>query len=401
MTAALASAPSATAILATDAVDRTAGTVLFLVADTGGGHRAAAAALTEAIGRHYPGRLIAVECDPLTGPAAPTVLRWVARLYGPLIRWSPWLWGALFHASNSRAGMRLLHSTVLRLAERPVFAAFARHRPVAVVSCHPLTGSAAIRTRAAVASRAPVVTVVTDLVTLHAAWRNDQVDRLVLAPAAAFPPSSDHHRVVGLPVSGAFTAGPPTLAERAELRRRYGVDRYSFVVLVTGGGEGAGGIARRTKALLQHCPDVAVMVVCGRNDRLRRRLDAIADRHGGRLSVYGFVDDMADRLRCADVVVTKAGPGTIAEATCCGTPLILTSHLPGQERGNTDYVVRAGAGRYAPSVAALVREVRRIQRDPAALTRLRSASAALGRPHAASSIAALIADSAGVDVGTS
>jgi len=396
MTAALATVrrPNAT-------VERTAGTVLFLVADTGGGHRAAAAALIEAIGRHYPGRLVPVECDPLGGPSAPTVLRWITRLYGPLIRWAPWLWGALFHVSNTRIGMRLLRSTLLGLAVGPVDAAFARHRPVAVVSCHPLTGAAAIRSRAAFASCAPIVTVVTDLVTLHTAWRNDPVDRLVLAPAAEVGPALARHRVVGLPVAGAFAAGPPTAAERARLRRRYGLDGYSFIVLLTGGGEGAGGLARRATALLRRCPDVGVMVLCGRNDRLRRRLDAAADRYAGRLVVCGFVDNMADRLRCADVVVTKAGPGTIAEATCCGAPLILTSHLPGQERGNTEYVVGAGAGRCAPTVAALVREVTRLSRDPVALARLRGASATLGRPHAAASIAALIADTVGVHDGAS
>ena len=389
----------ATVLQPNDAVDQAGGTVLFLIADTGGGHRAAAAALIEAIGRHYPGRLVAVECDPLGGPSAPAVLRWITQLYGPLIRSAPWLWGALFHASNSRAGMRLLRSTLLGLTIGPVAAAFDRHRPAAVVSCHPLTAAAAIRSRAALASCAPIVTVVTDLVTVHMAWRDDPVDRLVLAPAAMVGPAQACHRVVGLPVAGAFAAGPPTAAERARLRGRYGLNRYSFVVLLTGGGEGAGGLARRATALLRHCPDVGIVVLCGRNDRLRRRLDAVANRYAGRLVVCGFVDDVADRLRCADVVVTKAGPGTIAEATCCGTPLILTSHLPGQERGNTEHVVRAGAGRCAPTVAALVREVTRLSRDPDAIARLRRASAALGRPLAAASIAALIADTIGMHDG--
>ena len=49
-------------------------------------------------------------------------------------------------------------------------------------------------------------------------------------------------------------------------------------------------------------------------------------------------------------MVTKAGPGIIAEAACCGTPLLLTSHLPGQERGNAGLVAAAGAGRSAHGV---------------------------------------------------
>src|SRR5215475_9401693 len=118
MTAAVSSA-----LQRSDSLERMPGTVLFLVADTGGGHRAAAAALIEALARRYPGQLSAVECDPLGGPSAHAVLRWITRLYGPLIRWAPWLWGALFHVSNSPAAMRLIHSTLLRFAEGPVGAA--------------------------------------------------------------------------------------------------------------------------------------------------------------------------------------------------------------------------------------------------------------------------------------
>ena len=86
------------------------------------------------------------------------------------------------------------------------------------------------------------------------------------------------------------------------------------------------------------------MAICGRNLRLKRRLDRLAAGYGDRLTVIGFADNMADWLRCADLVVTKAGPGTIAEAACCAAPLLLTSHLPGQEKGNTRVVAGAAAG---------------------------------------------------------
>jgi 1,2-diacylglycerol 3-beta-galactosyltransferase len=112
---------------------------------------------------------------------------------------------------------------------------------------------------------------------------------------------------------------------------------------------------------------------------------------GGRLTVLGFVTNMADWLRCADVVVTKAGPGAIAEAACCGAALVVASSIPGQEDGNTEFVVTAGAGRSAPDPAGLVREIGRLRRSPADLTAMRAASARLGRPEAAESAAALIA----------
>ena len=50
-----------------------------------------------------------------------------------------------------------------------------------------------------------------------------------------------------------------------------------------------------------------------------------------------------------DILVTKAGPGTIAEASICGLPCILSSFLPGQEEGNVPYVVDNGFGCYRGS----------------------------------------------------
>ena len=105
----------------------------------------------------------------------------------------------------------------------------------------------------------------------------------------------------------------------------------------------------------------------------------------------GFVGNMADWLRCADIVVGKAGPGTIAEATCCAAPLVLTSYLPGQEEGNAGFVVSAGAGRYAPGRRDLVAEIRWLRRNPAALAAMRVASAGLSRPGAAADIARVLA----------
>src|SRR6185437_2931371 len=133
-------------------------------------------------------------------------------------------------------------------------------------------------------------------------------------------------------------------------------------------------------------------VICGRNRSLRRRVARLAGRAGdGRLTAHGFVGNMADWLRCADVVVGKAGPGTIAEAPCCGAPLVLTSYVPGQEKGNAEFITGAGAGVYAPRPRQLAAEIGRLRRDPTALAAMRDASVRVGRPGAASDIARFLA----------
>jgi 1,2-diacylglycerol 3-beta-galactosyltransferase len=99
------------------------------------------------------------------------------------------------------------------------------------------------------------------------------------------------------------------------------------------------------------------------------------------------------------VVIAKAGPGTIAEATCCGAPLLLTSHLPGQEKGNARFVTAAGAGRHAPRRRQLLRELGELRRNPAALGAMRAASSRLGRPGAAAAVAASLASLADTRTG--
>jgi 1,2-diacylglycerol 3-beta-galactosyltransferase len=398
-----------TLLVASDDDGMTGETVplLFLVADTGGGHRSAARAVSEALAeaaRPAPSPLPAVRftpilCDPLAGPGSAPLPRWLTRLYGPAVRLAPWAWGAAYHLSNSRAGAGLLLRTLFRPASRLVADAIAVYRPAVIVSFHPLTGHAAVAARRRTRTATPVVTVVTDLASGHATWRYAAADAIAV-PFAEEPLPPGVPAGLGLPVGRAFH-GPLPDTERVSLRASLGLPAGAFLVVLAGGGEGCGGLARRARALTRHLSGVHLVVICGRNERLRRRLDRWVDRwlrrgldRGGgtnTLTVTGFVPNMADWLRCADLVVSKAGPGAIAEAACCGAPLLLTSHLPGQERANTALVVSQGAGLSVPRTRQLVREIGRLQHDPAALAALRAGAARLARPGAAAAVARLIA----------
>jgi 1,2-diacylglycerol 3-beta-galactosyltransferase len=380
--------------------------VLFLFSDTGAGHRRAAEAVIEALAARYPREFRALLCDPLAGPAAARSLRWLAGLYGPCVRRAPWAWGAAYYVSNSRPAMAVLWRTAFVLAGGPAAAAAAATRPAVIVSCHPLTGRAAMRAGSA-GPDVPVLSVVTDLAAVHASWRFPRSDLAAVASDSALARYLAGRDIgaaacvrTGLPVEARARAGPLSPSAKAALRRTLGLGERDFVVLVSGGGEGCGGLARRTKAILRRFAEIGqhrvhVVAACGRNGSLQRRLTVLASRSQGQLTVLGFTADFIDWLRCADVVITKAGPGIIAEAACCGTPLLLTSHLRGQERGNTGLVVRAGAGRPARGIRGLVRELGLLRGDPAALAAMQAGCGRLARPEAADEVAELIARLAG------
>ena len=49
-----------------------------------------------------------------------------------------------------------------------------------------------------------------------------------------------------------------------------------------------------------------------------------------RVLIQGFVSNMDEWMRAVDALVTKAEPGTIAEATVRGLPVMLSGYLPEQ-----------------------------------------------------------------------
>jgi 1,2-diacylglycerol 3-beta-galactosyltransferase len=382
--------------------------LLFLIGDTGGGHRSAAAAVAQALDRLLPGQFMPVICDPLRGPDVPRLLRWFAGLYGPCIRLTPWLWWLFWRTSDSPRVLAAVRRTVMAPVYGSVARAAAASRPALIVAFHPMTADPAVRARDLAGPLSPVVTVITDLITAHLSWRDAAVDRVIVpspemaeqyareAKEGAQELAADRYVPLGLPVAAEFCQPPLAAAERNKLKRELGVNG-DFLVVLTGGAEGSGGLRRRAAAILRQVDNVDVAVICGRNRTLNRRVSRLAGRAGrGRLSAHGFVGNMADWLRCADIVVGKAGPGTIAEATCCGAPLVLTSFVPGQEKGNAQFVTGAGAGVYAPRPHELAAKVGRLRRDPGALAAMRDASVQVSRPRAAADIALFIADLSGL-----
>ena len=100
---------------------------------------------------------------------------------------------------------------------------------------------------------------------------------------------------------------------------------------------------------------LGLAVICGRNRKLQESL--LASPWENPAFIYGFTRDMADFMRAADVIVTKAGPGTITEALNANLPIIMYSKIAGQEDGNVAYVEAEGAGVWAPKAADVVRHV--------------------------------------------
>ncbi|HEX5503979.1 MAG TPA: glycosyltransferase [Thermomicrobiales bacterium] len=323
------------------------GGVLILTAATGGGHDSVAAALREALRELAPGAGVRI-LDPLAGRPCHGLLS-PARWYDATVARAPWLWGLFYRATDNPWAVRLGLAAAAPPWVRRLRATIRAGRPGLVVAVHPLCARLAAAVLRAVPDAPPLHCVVTDLATIHRCWAADGVAAFYAATpearsalvAMGVPP--ERVRVTGLPVRASFARAPRPPAGDATPR-----------VLVLGGGCPSRRVEQVARALAASRRPLRLVVVCGRNARLRRRL---ARAVGARATVLGWRDDIAALMRWSSVVVTRGGPTTLAEALSLSRPVVIYQALRGQEVGNVALAERTGAGRYIPDVDALVRAV--------------------------------------------
>jgi 1,2-diacylglycerol 3-beta-galactosyltransferase len=109
------------------------------------------------------------------------------------------------------------------------------------------------------------------------------------------------------------------------------------------------------------------------------------------MHVLGFTNKVAEYFRAVDLLVTKAGPGTLAEANAAQLPVVVYDYVPGQERGNVDFVRHNGLGVIAlKSATGVVSAVRTLIRTPDRLVAIRHNQEIVATRHSSRRIAALI-----------
>lgn len=361
--------------------------IVFFFSDTGGGHRSAAEAIIEAVHLEYKNNVTTEMVDFFKDYAPPPFNR-VGEMYPYMVK-APRLWQASFYATDGRAQARVITATTWPIASRGAKALVRQHPADLIVTVHPFANTFALR--ALGKDRPPFINVVTDMVTTHALWYDKRAD-LILVPteqayenAIRFNMPPEKVRVVGLPVADKYCK---PLGRKSTLRKKLGWTLDKPIVLLVGGGEGMGPLAKTAREIDASGLDLSLVIVCGRNQRLKATLEA--QKWENPTFIYGFTRDMPDFMRASDFIVTKAGPGTIAEALNAELPIILYSKLPGQEDGNVTFVEEEGAGVWAPKPQDVVRALTRWIMRPAEKKTVIENCRRAGRPEAARTIARII-----------
>lgn len=368
---------------------------MFLISDTGGGHRSAANAITAALDEiDTPDRFehriedVAAHCSfPLTQ---------LGLGYSMALRYAPPVYGALYYATNGRRRYKALIRFCEPLYRERLRDLFVGYQPDVIISVHPLLNHAALRARAdAHMQHVPIVTVITDLGKVHESWLVADADAVVVPAREVYQRalsrgvSPARLRLLGHPIHPQFddVTGTP-----AELRAQLGLPADAMIVMLMAGGEGGGKLLSTTLALARARLPIHLVVVCGRNEHLQQKLTEMSATLPTPMHVLGFTDQIPEYFRAVDLLVTKAGPGTLAEANAAQLPVVVYDYVPGQERGNVDFVRHNGLGAVALHGASeVVAAVRSMIRTPERLTAIRHNQEIVAPRRSSRRIAALIA----------
>jgi len=383
--------------------------ILMLVSDTGGGHRASANALDQMMQE-----LRADEADTdvkivdiWTDYAAFPYNKMAAGY--PWLCKHPWAWRYMYFASiflevPAAVDMRLRCGAKFRQCIQ-------EYDPDLVVSLHPLCQHLPLTILKSLGRRGdkgdggrrtPFAVVCTDLGGAHPAWFKPEVD-------ACFVPSDAVRRVAkkrGVDDSKIFQHGLPVRADfwrasaahKKVAQERYdelGLAPHRKTVLIAGGGDGVGSLSKIVDAtaerLASDCPGEAqVVALCGKNAKVRAEIEARAASgawSGVEVAARGFTSEISAYMEVADCLVTKAGPGTIAEAATRALPTMLSSFLPGQEAGNVPFVLEKGFGEYAKRPQRIAERVAAWLSDDEMRSHMRENARAAATPHATRLIA--------------
>jgi 1,2-diacylglycerol 3-beta-galactosyltransferase len=362
--------------------------VLILMSDTGGGHRAAAEAIRDAL-RIQHGDEAHVEIVDVFRYYSPAPFKYAPEFYPWWVNRSKTSWGLGYNLSNTRQRAKLLSSGMYMTIEGGLKRMFREHPADVVVCVHSVLTRPSMQALLRLKERPPFITVVTDLVSTHMFWYDRRTERCLVPTQPAYDRglesgmSPEQLRITGLPVHPRFSQ---ILTDKATARETLGWHPDLPAILLVGGGEGMGPLHKTARAINSKRLNCQLAVIAGRNAELKARLESA--RWNQPTHIYGFVTDMPRLMAAADILVTKAGPATISEACIAGLPMILYDAIPGQETGNVDYVVDNGAGVFAPTAYLVANAVADwLAEGPNSIQRRSDSARRLARPNAVWDIA--------------
>ena len=331
--------------------------VLIMSASTGGGHNRAAKAMKDEIEKKcIDGEHITCEIIDSLKLINTTMDKIISSGYEKSAKYTPKAWGGVYKMSDANIVSKheykgnlfntLLASKLKKLLKES--------KPDLIIGTHPFPMIALSTLKKKYPYRnafnsffvPPLISVLTDY-TAHSTYIQDEIDYYIAGDEyvkevlISEGVDGDKIKPYGIPVEKSFLEH----REKSVVLEELGLAPDKFTVLLMGGSFGAGNIKDTLKELLEIDRDFQIIVITGRNETLKEKLEKSLEKHDidKNISILGFTQDMNDILSAVDIIVSKPGGLTTTECLLKELPMIIPYYIPGQEEENMDFLSNCGA----------------------------------------------------------
>ena len=365
--------------------------VLILSASAGAGHLRAAQAVEKAIVEMgAAGEVRHVDTLEYTNPVFRNLY---SKAYIEMVNKTPDLLGWLYDRSDKPWKHWRRRLAFDKLNTRPFVKMLESYRPEITICTHFLPSEIIswLKSKERLATRQAIV--VTDF-DVHAMWLCRHYEHYFVA----LDETRVHLEKLGVPADKLTVSGIPIdpvfsqIKDKTAMRLKHGLRPDVPTILVSAGGFGVGPVDAMMTSLMEMDRPAQVVAICGRNEKLKARLDVMAEAQspGGRVSLkaVGFTKDMDEYMSAADILLGKPGGLTTSEALAKGLVFVIVNPIPGQEERNADHLLEEGAAIRCNNPPVLAYKIDRLLDDPARFAAMKANALRLARPRAAHDIVA-------------
>lgn len=321
----------------------------------------------------------------------PLFRRLYSKAYIDMVNNAPDVLGWLYDRLDEPWQNERLRLAFSRLNTRPLVKMLEKFSPDLVLSTHFLPSEIVSWLKSSERMEVKHGVVVTDI-DVHSMWLCRSCEHYYVAAEEtrahliALGVPAEHVVVSGIPIDPIFAETP----SKEEMRAKLGLLPNRKTILVSAGGFGVGPIERLIESLLQLETESQLVVICGKNESLKERLQHVVGRVvSGRVSAHliGYTKEMHNYMSASDLIVGKPGGLTTSEALAKGLVMVIVNPIPGQEERNSDHLLEEGVAIRCNNLPALSWKIDRLLQDEGRFERMRANVARVGRPHAAIAIA--------------
>jgi processive 1,2-diacylglycerol beta-glucosyltransferase len=367
--------------------------IILMYISENSGHHSATLAIEKALKILSPqSEILNINAFNYTNPISERI---VNRLYMGLIKATPRIWDYLYDNPAVAKKIEKIKDNIHKLNSPKLKVLFDRFRPDMVACTQAFPCGMVADFKKTYDSKVPLAAILTDYIP-HSYWVYDNIDYYI-APSQEVAvrlakKGIDPLKIkpLGIPFDPKFTQ--PILKDQA--CQRLGLDPKQIVILVMGGGQGLGPIKTIVKSLEKVRHNFQEIVVTGTNKKLYRSLKKKIKKYKKKILLYGYAQNINELMSVSDIIITKPGGVTTAEALAKKMAMLIVKPIPGQEANNTVYLTEKGAAIKVDSAKQINFILEELLNDPKKLSSLRNSAGKISKPNSSFDIARLLLDAA-------